>query len=434
MNILLIDAYSAQHIGNLALVDSALEQLKIKFPEAEFTILSFDPVSIAKYSRCRTLETLWAEQFSGYSFIEKVAWIVRESLWVFANVFNLSVLKRLGLMVKFDKYTFSKKKLAALKAYSDADIVVSISGEALQDSEWKRVPLFLFGYWLAYKLEKVVAIFPQSIGPLKKGFIRVLVGYVLNLCDLVLPRDEFSFQTVRNMKINPRKTYLVPDLAVKQPYIPLDQARRLLESQGVKLDKRPLIGMAISKWEDIKYEGYFLTMQQLCRFILDQLNGSVVFFLANRRLQKDLGDWDLTQKLYELFSSRNNVTLLSKEYTPRECKGMLGQLDLFISTRMHVAIFATMAGTPTITVNTQLKLQGYMNLIHQGNRSCDVNDFTILKAIELLKDSLAHSEEIRAALKNSRIELEKQTGMASELLRIIYDQKNKLSRDLRGKR
>jgi len=67
MNILLVDAYSAQHIGNLALVDSALEQLRTQFPEAEFRILAFDPDSIEKYSGCETLETLWAEPFSGYS-------------------------------------------------------------------------------------------------------------------------------------------------------------------------------------------------------------------------------------------------------------------------------------------------------------------------------------------------------------------------------
>jgi len=423
MNILLIDTYSAEHIGNLALVDSALEQLKVKFPEAGFTILAFDPVSIEQYSGCKTLETLWAEQFSGFTRSKKIIWVIRESTWVFVNIFNFTILKPLGIMISPKKYTFSKRKLAALKAYAEADIVVSLSGEALQDNQWKRIPFFLFGYWLAHCLGKIVVIFPQSIGPLKKRFIRFMASYVLNLCDLVMPRDELSLKTVQQLKIKPGKVYLVPDVAISQAQISPEEAKKILETEGVNFNKRPLVGMSISKWAEIDYESYFLSMKELCRLITDELKGTVVFFLANRAFKKDAGDWGLTSKLHEALHSHDNAILLSKAYTPHEFKGMLGQMDLFISTRMHVAILATMAGTPTITINTQPKLRGYMNLIQQSDRSCELGDFTIIKAKELLKDSLAHSEIIRAALKDIRGQMHRRSQMASSLLRMIYDQR-----------
>lgn len=425
MNILLIDAYSAQHIGNLALVDSSLEQLRVQFPEAEFTILAFDPVSISKHSGCKTLETLWAEQFSSYSILKKIVWIIREGAWVLSNIFNFSVLKPMGFLINFEKYTFSKKKLAVLEAYSRADIVVSISGEALQDSQWKRIPFFLFGYWLSCSMEKITAIFPQSIGPFKNIFLKPIVNYVLNQCDLVLPRDGISFRVVQELGVDPKKVYLVPDMAVNQSYISSNQAQELLETEGVNLNKRPLVGMSISKWQNMEHNTYFLTMSKLCNFVIEELKGEIVFFVANRKFNQEIGDEELTRNLYDSLHSHSNATLISRIYTPAECKGMLGQLDLFISTRMHMSIFATMIGTPTITVNTQSKLQGYMDLIHQGSRACNIKDFTIKKAKELVKDSLAHNEQIRLSIKDAKNEIGKRAKMASELLAMVYDKKRK---------
>ncbi|MFH1395481.1 MAG: polysaccharide pyruvyl transferase family protein [Candidatus Omnitrophota bacterium] len=425
MNILLIDAYSARHIGNLALVDSTLEQLRVQFPKAEFTILAFDPKSVAKHSECKTLETLWAEQFSGYSIPEKIVWIVKESLWVFVNLFNFFVLKPLGFLIAPEKYTFSRKKLAVLKAYSNADIVVSIGGEWLQASEWKRVPFFLFGYWLAYAMGKIVVLFPQSIGPFKKRLIKRMVSYVLNQCDLVFPRDELSLQTVQELKIDPKKVYLVPDVVVNQPYVSKKEARKFLEAEGVKLDKGLLVGVAISRWKKLDYKKYFTVMRELCHFMIEDLNATVVFYPANKAFRKGIGDEELTCQLYESLHGRSNAKLLLKMYTARELKGMLGQLDLFISTRMHASILATMIGTPTITINTQPKVQGFMNLIHQGETSCEIKDFTIEKAKELVKDTLAQNEQIRSSLEDIKDEIGKRARMASELLRMVYDKKRK---------
>lgn len=91
-NILLVDALSAQHVGNAALVDSTLDQLKAQFPQAQFTILAFDPPSIADLCECRTIETLWAEPFSAHaSKLGQTKWTIRESLWMVVNGLSFSI-------------------------------------------------------------------------------------------------------------------------------------------------------------------------------------------------------------------------------------------------------------------------------------------------------------------------------------------------------
>lgn len=329
----------------------------------------------------------------------------------------------MGLTVNPAKYTFSAKKRAVLEAYLNADIVISISGEMLQDALWRRIPLFLYGYWLAHNMGKTVAIFPQSIGPLKKSFVRIMVRYVLNRCDLVLPRDHLSFRAVKQLGINAEKVYLVPDVAVNQSYISSNEARQLLEAEGVELGRRPLVGMAISKWKKLGNQEYLLVMKDICQFITVDMKGTIVLFSPNMPFRQEVSDLESARILYESLPSQKNVTLLSKTYTPREFKGMQGELDLFVSTRMHAAILSTMVGVPTITINTQPKLLGYMEMIHQQERACEVAGLTVERAKKLVQDTLENSVQIRADLEKARHELGEQAAMASKFLKKVYEQR-----------
>lgn len=426
MNILLVDAFSAQHIGNAALVDSTLEQLKTQFPQAQFTVLAFDPASIANLSGCRTIETLIGGSLAGYSKLKKVRWIIRESLGMFLNTLNFCILKRMHLFINPYRYSFSSHKRSAIKAYLDADIVISISGEALQDRLWKSIPFFLYGYWMARKMGKIVAIFPQSIGPIKRKFTKFIVRYVLNQCDLVFPRDCLSLGTVEALGIHAERVHLVPDVAVNQPYVSSSVAKQLLRANGVKLNRRPLVGVTISKWKETDYQKYLTVIKNLCYFITEDMKGTVVLFSPNMPFPGEISDWELAQALYESLLIKENVILLSRTYTPREFKGMLGELDLFISTRMHATILATMIGTPTITINTQPKVRGYMEMIHQEARACEIKDFTIENAKKLVEDTLRDGNPIRLSLERAGHEIRRRATMASKLLKEVYDRRRRV--------
>jgi len=422
MKILIVDAYSVTHIGNAALLDSTLEQLREQFPEAEFTVLAFDPLPIQDLFGCKTLRTLWAEPFSAFSRYEQLWWLIREGLWMTVNALNYSLRSGSHPIVSPSLYTLSPEKRAAVKAYSDADIVVSISGEALQDPLYKRMPLFLYGYWLAHKMGKIVAIFPQSIGPIERRLTRTMARYVLNLCDLVLPRDCPSLRTVNQLGINSTKVHLVPDVAVNQLSVPVEHAVRLLEAEGCIHDRQPLVGMAVSKWKGLNEKTYLPVMTELCNHVTVELGGTVVLFSPNMPFGDEVSDWEMASRVYDAVARQENVVLLSKTYSPREFKGLLGLLDAFVSSRMHAAILSTMAGTPTITVNTQPKLLGYMEMIHQEARACEVSDFTVTTAKILLHDVLENGGRIRAELKEAGRELGERAEIATRLLRQVYEQ------------
>lgn len=427
-NILLINANTVYHIGNAALLESTIEQLKTNFPEAKITILAFDPDSIAKmFPEHNVLECLWAVPISSYSKIGKIIWAVRESLWMLINTLNYFFLAKMHFLINPKRYTLSPSKRAVLNAYSESDIVVSISGEMLSDHNWKRLPLFLYGYWLGHAMGKIVAIYPQSIGPLDKKLTKLIVRYVLRKCDVIFPRDRMSLANVNKLRIPESKVLLVPDVAVNQPCISPNEAKILFNKEGVDLSKRPLVGITLSKFKESDYQSYFFAIKKLCDFIVTDMKGMVVLISPNMPYKQEVSDFSLAQGLYKNFSCKDNVKLLSNLYSPSELKGMLGELDLFISTRMHASILSTMRGTPTITINTQPKLKGYMEMISQEMWAYEIEDFTIEKAKQMVRDILANSEQVREGLVKAKREVGSNALMATTVLKDIYGRKHKES-------
>ena len=285
-NILIVDAFTIYHVGNAALLESTIEQLKNQFPKATITILAFDPDSIAKmFPEYKVLECLWAKPLSSYSLIGKIKWILLEGAWAVINAINCSISRAMKFSIKPSRYTFSPAKRAVMQAYSEADIVVSISGEMLNPLYWRRLPMFLYGYWLGHIMGKIVAIFPQSIGSFENTVIRKVVRYVLNKCDLVLPRDKISLQNVKKLGIQNNKVYLVPDVAINQPYIESEKARHLLKEEGVNLDKQPIIGITISHFKKTDYNKYYSVIRDLCHVVTKEMGGGRSFF-AKHALQE----------------------------------------------------------------------------------------------------------------------------------------------------
>jgi len=424
LKILILDANTTYHIGNTALLDSSLAQLKTGFPGARFTILAFDPVSIAQmFDQYEVRECLWAKPFSGFSRWRKITWLIGESVWALVNALNFLCKKKLGFGINPNVYTFSATKQKVLAAYAEADIIVSISGEMLSGANVRRIGLFLYGYWLGHLMDKVVAIFPQSMGPFEKPLMRIMVKYVLERCDLILPRDKISLAFVEKLNLRNNNVHLVPDVAVNQLYIPPDEAMAELSKNGLLTERRPIIGITISKFKDADFERYFAVMRGLCLFVTNELVGSIIIFSPNMPYRNEVDDLSVATQLYNSLPEQTNIIMLSKLYSARQIKGLLGVCDVFVTTRMHVAILATMNETPTITINTQPKLRGYMEMISQDDWSCEIKAFDVAAAREMLQSILNKSAAVKSSLQRAKQKVSPDALAATRYLRDAYQRK-----------
>jgi len=98
--------------------------------------------------------------------------------------------------------------------------------------------------------------------------------------------------------------------------------------------------------------------------------------------------------------------LENRPYFPDEYTALLSQLEFFISTRMHVAIMATTAFTPTIAINTQHKIMGYMKNIEMEHFCVEYAELNTIYDLSL--EILNSREKIVINLKNANAKLKKE--------------------------
>ncbi len=428
--ILFLDGYSAAHIGNTALLDSSMENLKQQFPDAAFSALAKHPESLQAFCGCPCYQYLFpdllrSERREGWRVLP---WLAKNLMWAAVNALNLGIMHRLGLKISPMVYTVGRERRKAVKAMLDADIAVSISGEMLNDHFGRVLPFMLYGYWMARRLGKLTVIFPQSIGPLNKRWTKVLTRWVLNQCDLVMARDLPSADEAKKLGI---EYHLIPDVAILQPLESEGEAGALLEKEGVRLKQRPIVGITVSEFRGGEHERqdrpYLDGVQRIAGYVTRELGGQVIFLSANLPAYgEEQDDSPVAERLYRSLDpgSQKNATFLTQVYSARQFKGIARLLDVFITTRMHAGIMATMAGTPTITLNTQRKLSGYMEMIGQQDQSIDIVDVEYDKLAAVLDRCLRDSDQIRRQLNRKREEIAPKVLQSGRRVKQLWDDRS----------
>ncbi len=411
--ILIVDAYTPAHIGNGVLLNSSINVIQKAFPQAEIRILTLEMTTLSKITDFPFDEFLFRFPVRTNQLL-KLIWLVKNSLFCLLHALNL-----LTVRISPRKLAFSKYRKLALQRIEEADFVISITGEAINDRTRSTLPFFLFTYWLASTLKKKMVIFPQSIGPLQRRWTRLISSYVLKRCSLVIGRDDLSMEELRGLGLTNNYVFS-PDVGVIQPCITKTDAKKILAKQNVVKDGKKLVGFSLST---PKEDG--VAKVDHIKILLESVQSSftpddVVFLIlpANMPL-KGIDDGDLADcELFARGLPGYDVTILEPRiYSPEEYKGILSVLDLFITSRMHVSILATMATTPTITLNTQRKLFGFMSNIDQEDLSVSLDGLTADKLNNVITGAMESLPAIKRSLETSALQMgHKMDGLAKVLV------------------
>ena len=411
--ILIVDAYTPAHVGNGVLLKSSINVIKRAFPNSEIRFLSLETSTPKIVTDLPYNEFLF--RFPVHmSIANKIIWLVFNLAFMFFHIIN-----RLTFKLRPSSITFSNYRKDAFKKIEDADVVVSITGEAINDRTRSVLPFFLFTYWMAASLGKKMIIFPQSIGPLKRSWTRKLCQIVLSRCSLVVGRDEYSIDELKGLGIPEDIIYFSPDVGVIQPFINAEEANEILIQQSINKGNNFLLGISVSKpkEEGIANTDHISILIDGIKKAFDPSETTILILSANMPLPGvDEGDFSDCKSFAEKLREFEVKILEPKIYSPETFKGILSRLDLFISSRMHVSILATMATTPTITLNTQRKLHGYMLNIGQESLSLDLEDLNadlIKQKVKFAKSSLS---DIKKNLSEMSIAMEEKIDKFAEYL------------------
>lgn len=398
----LMDGYCASHVGNDVLLESSIRTIRMIDPNAEITVhaKTKDAFEISQGMLCgRRLFANPPNEFFG-----KFVWISSELIFIAAQQLN-----SITFRVKPHYLAFGDRKQALLD-YENSDFCITIGGEMISDTFWKILPFYLHMYWLARQCGSKVLIFPQSIGPLKNWWNRTIVKRVLRKCDVITGRDEQSMAELDSLGLNGETVLFSPDVGVGQPMSNPEEAETYIKELGVEREgNRKWIGVTCSSGSPElgnTQNDHIDILVDALTIVSKERNIGVVILPANMPVNgTPAKDYNASARLYERVKPELPAILAPRAVIPaRFFKAVAERLDAFVSTRMHAAILSALSPTPTITLNTQRKLLGFMTLIGQEHFSLNLNDLTSEILANRIKETLDNRETICACLLKARAE------------------------------
>jgi colanic acid/amylovoran biosynthesis protein len=356
MKIVISHVYSSYNNGDAAILSAQLDQLRHKFPQAQFQILSVDNIEAGyKFDGIPVSNALMFEVVSSANSRPKklvlaVTMMICTAIW--AMLFR-SVHIRLPLPAPWR---------APLRIMSESDLQVCVGGgylRAKKDTVSTLMLLLLFHQiWLARTLGKPVMLYAQSFGPYPKRIQYKLAAAGLRYATLILVREANSRDLLARMGLADGHVIQVPDSAfLFSPDLCFDPWPLIGERQSGE----QIVGVTARAW--LPGAGQHAYERAMAEFI-DRLSREpgvkVVVIPQVTATEQNDDDRVVGRRIRELIGSDSNVVFVEQQLTHYEIKAVFACLDYLVGTRFHSVIFALTAGVPALAIEYEHKTSGIM--------------------------------------------------------------------------
>jgi len=351
MKVLLSGYFGFGNIGDEAILESMVKGLREEKPEVQITVLSARPEETSR-------------------------------------IYNVNAV--------------SRWKLGSItKSIKESDIVISGGGGLLQDITGRFTLLYYLGIiWLANFYKKRTAIVGQGFGPIKRIINRIITRRILNKVDLIILRDQESYEAISKFGIKKPAVHVAADVTLNLPETNADRRAELLRIEGIEKKGGPLIGISIrrpsKKLSKMKSEAYFRTIAASLDKVIDKYQAQFVFIPFH--YPKDVVE---SAKIINMM--KNPVHIVVKEYAPKDMIGLIGAMDLFVGMRLHSLIFSAMEGVPMAGIAYDPKVSSFLSSI--GQKSIDVEEVETDSLVKIITDAHENREDIASHLSSSLPEL-----------------------------
>lgn len=245
------------------------------------------------------------------------------------------------------------KALDVFRAIKESQIVLSGGGTLLQDGTSTRSLMYYLSIIKTAKLMgKKVMLYANGIGPVSGRLNRRLVKLVVNSVDVITLREKLSESDLRAIGVKKPEIQVTADPAFSLESVSDEQARKILVSEGVPMDK-PLVGVSVRAWSKAKYgDDFVVKLARVCDELCKQ--GKTVVLLP-MEYPRDL---EISSKLIDNMTQK--AYCLKNRYTPSQILGIVGCFNVMISMRLHTLIFAAVKNVPMLGVIYDPKVEYYL--------------------------------------------------------------------------
>lgn len=345
-------AYGRGNVGDEALLQIILEQMRQIDPDMPVCVLTRDPESVKQELRTDAVHTF--------------------NFW--------------GIF----------RKLAKSKLY------ISGGGTLMQDvTSTRSILYYLLNIYLAKLRGNRVMLYGCGIGPVNQPKNRKRMSKVLDRCaDVITVRDAYSLQLLQTLNITKPKNYLTADPALLCSVCENTSVMSYLMSVGLQDDGQYIL-FALRQWNGFaeKIPAFVSAAEYAYRTY-----GLIPLLFAMEPRRDASAIEAVAAKLkcpYLLDSSVKNAS---------ETVAVIRRMRVVVSMRLHGLIFAAGLGVPTVGVGYDPKVSGFLDYLGseqymslQEVNAAALNDFIDAAISGAGAESLAAAKLRKQAEKNAQI-------------------------------
>ncbi|HYG54380.1 MAG TPA: polysaccharide pyruvyl transferase family protein [Burkholderiales bacterium] len=362
-------SYGGLNLGDEAILQSMIDQLRREVPDVEITVFSRD-----------------AEDTKRRHLVDRVVPVRKIS------------------------------RAEVLPEVQRLDLLLFGGGGILYDAEAK---LYLREVQVAKEVGVPVMLFAVGAGPLKDPTVQGVVREVLEGVDAITVRERSAQQVLEDAGVH-RDVIVTADPALLLKPAPLP--RGFLKAEGLE-GRRRLIGMSVREpgvaAPDLDEKVYHGLLANAADFMIDRWDADIVFV----PMERSVLDTQHSHAVIAQMLRPQRASVLKGEYTSGQILALMGRFHFAVGMRLHFLIFAALRGTPFVALPYAGKVSGFLedlklpspplNLVNPG------------RLIAHLDDSWDRRRSLKAQLKKSVPLLQERSRETIKVALQIIAQKRK---------
>ena len=263
-----------------------------------------------------------------------------------------------------------------------------------------------------------VVCYSCGIGPFPSNISKTFARWVLNLCDLVIMRENDSKKLAEDIGVS--KPIEVTGDAAFINYVSEDSAAlNILESKGIDVNKK-LFGINITKYFDAWLENNERVGNK------DNFLHSLANAINTAKEKCDFqplifSTQPMDEEVCERLASMINTKVINNsEYLSHDMQAVMRRCELFMGMRFHSLVLASAVESPIIGLIYAPKVRGYMRLLDCQEQAVELASVSAERLAETIITSWENRLAIRAKQKSVVDKLKEGAHRAALTLRDRY--------------
>ena len=284
-----------------------------------------------------------------------------------------------------------------LKIIDNSDLMIVVGGNYLCSHPGFYIHSIPIIYAKFTKRKKIILLC-HSLGPFNDFLSRMTSKLIFRNIDLVVFREKASEEYLKN--------YL--KVAIPNKIIACDMALFLqpLENKVEEAAFYRRIGITVRPWcfsDKNQFNCYTESIASVACYLIERENFTV-FLIPFSTVNGSENDIDISKIIYQRIYNKHSqsVHLLDvKHISPESVLTMLSKLKLtiFIGTRFHSVIFASIIGVPSVIISYHhFKAHGMCNMLGLSEYIIDIEHVNPVKLTNYALRLLANNRDVRKRL------------------------------------